>query len=48
VEFDISATDQVTTPVVPIGNPTGIFTEEFFTDRIRIDRTAPTLLVALI
>ena len=30
VEFDISATDQVTTTVVPIGNPTGIFTEEAF------------------
>jgi hypothetical protein len=43
VEIDISATDQVTTTVVPIGNPTGIFTEEAFPDRIRIDRTAPTI-----
>ena len=43
VEIDISATDQVTTTVVPIGNPTGVFNEEFFTDRIRIDRTAPTI-----
>ncbi|MDA9003459.1 cadherin repeat domain-containing protein, partial [Flavobacteriaceae bacterium] len=43
VEIDISATDQVTTTVVPIGNPTGIFTEEFFPDRIRIDRTAPII-----
>jgi len=43
VEIDISATDQVTTTVVPIGNPTGVFTEEAFTDRIRIDRTAPTI-----
>ena len=42
VEFDISATDQVTTTVVPIGNPTGVFNEEVFSDRIRIDRTAPT------
>ncbi|MDC0875284.1 hypothetical protein OAP64_06590, partial [Flavobacteriaceae bacterium] len=43
VEIDISATDQVTTTVVPIGNPTGIFTEEAFPDRIRIDRTAPII-----
>jgi gliding motility-associated-like protein len=43
VEIDISATDQVTTTVVPIGNPTGVFDEEFFTDRIIIDRTAPTI-----
>ncbi|MDC0515627.1 hypothetical protein OAN99_07430, partial [Flavobacteriaceae bacterium] len=43
VEIDISATDQVTTTVVPIGNPTGVFNEEFFTDRIRIDRTAPII-----
>lgn len=43
VEIDISATDQVTTTVVPIGNPTGVFTEEAFPDRIRIDRTAPTI-----
>jgi gliding motility-associated-like protein len=43
VEIDISATDQVTTTVVPIGNPTGIFTEEAFPDRIRIDRTVPTI-----
>ena len=43
VEIDISATDQVTTTVVPIGNPTGIFTEEAFPDKIRIDRTAPII-----
>jgi hypothetical protein len=43
VEIDISATDQVTTTVVPIGNPTGVFTEEAFPDIIRIDRTAPTI-----
>ena len=43
VEFEISATDQVTTTVVPIGNPTGVFDETFFNDRIRIDRTAPTI-----
>ena len=43
VEIDISATDQVTTTVVPIGNPTGVFDEQFFNDRIRIDRTAPTI-----
>ena len=43
VEIDISATDQVTTTVVPIGNPTGVYTEEAFPDRIRIDRTAPTI-----
>ena len=43
VEIDISATDQVTTTVVPIGNPTGVFDEQSFNDRIRIDRTAPTI-----
>jgi len=41
--FEISATDQVTSTVVPVGNPTGIYDEEFFPDRMVIDRTAPTI-----
>ena len=41
--FEISATDQVTSTVVPVGNPTGIFDEESFPDRMVIDRTAPTI-----
>ena len=43
VEFDIGATDQVTTTFVPIGNPTGVFDESSFNNRIKIDRTAPTI-----
>ena len=41
--FEISATDQVTSTGVPVGNPSGIFDEESFPDRMVIDRTAPTI-----
>ena len=41
--FEISATDQVTSTGVPVGNPTGISDEEAFPDRMVIDRTAPTI-----
>ena len=41
--FEISATDQVTSTGVLVGNPTGSFDEEAFPDRMVIDRTAPTI-----
>ncbi len=43
VLFEFSATDQVTSTGVPVGNPTGIVDNDVFLDRIVIDRTAPTI-----
>ncbi|MDA7820050.1 BspA family leucine-rich repeat surface protein [Flavobacteriaceae bacterium] len=43
VLFEFSATDQVTSTGVPVGNPTGIVDNDIFLDRIVIDRTAPTI-----
>ncbi len=43
VLFEFSATDQVTSTGVPVGNPTGIVDNDIFLDRIVINRTAPTI-----
>ena len=43
VALQFSATDKVTTTLVPVGNPSAILTQAAFTDIIVIDRTAPTI-----